>query len=89
MQVLFTGIDSFFIEEEKGGKLIITMEGGTLDTYEIVLKLHQTCGGVDGCSFSKSGSTDCFTLCLSFIDLADMEEVKAIMSAATGKNRKN
>jgi hypothetical protein len=65
------------------------MEGGTLDTYEIVLKLHQICGGVDGCSFSISGRKECFTLCLSYIDLADMEKVKGIMSAATGKYRKN
>ncbi|KAE8022407.1 hypothetical protein FH972_008209 [Carpinus fangiana] len=84
------GIDSFFIEEE-GGKLIITMEGGILDTYEIVLKLHQICGGVDLCSFSCSDSS--FTNCLTYIDLGDMEELKAIMSFSTGrkyrKNRKN
>ena len=48
----------FFLIQEKGGKPIITMEGGTLDTYEIVLKLQKICGGVDGCSFSIGGSKE-------------------------------
>ncbi|XP_059460904.1 uncharacterized protein LOC132190040 isoform X2 [Corylus avellana] len=82
------GIDAFVVEKKKG-KPILTMEGGTLDTYEIVVKLHHTCGGVDLCSFSISGSEECFTMNLTYIDIDDMEEVKNLMASATGKKRKN
>ncbi|XP_062165298.1 uncharacterized protein LOC133871869 [Alnus glutinosa] len=77
------GIDTFFIEM-KDGKPILTMEGDAMDTKEIVLKLHQTCGGVDGCSYSCGREE--FTLCLSFIELADVQELESLMSVMTRKN---
>jgi hypothetical protein len=81
--VLFAGIDTFFIEM-KDGKPILTMEGDAMDTKEIVLKLHQACGGVDGCSYSCGREE--FTLCLSFIKLADVQELESLMSVMTRKN---